>query len=323
LTQSVFIQYNIKEVSLLRNKEMKYLKKSAEVLIGKAGVQSKSHLSDYTATLVMPTLYSDGSGEDLLGIQVTREHLVHLRNEIDDYLSKTNDNTPASKEVGSVNNFNIKVETGLTEAQVLGVLGQVSQQVRQLLQTKSQQKQAQLVIDPRLVIVNEIRSLESQTLWSAKLRLLSGFKDFSVTDARIELSVIGNSEEEVRAKLNSGFHDLIMACLYPDSSESRIPDIIQENNQPTSGSDESKKADEKDATQFKLKPSYVMSIPIGGGKWEARTRIFNGIDDKLVDLVATAGSEEAAREELDKKFSSFAGPMTNFIKFMSQALQAL
>lgn len=79
------------------------------------------------------------------------------------------------------------------------------------------------------------------------------------------------------------------------------------------------KTDNKDSTPFKLNPIRVMSMKVGAEKWEARTRIFNGISDGLVDLIATADSEEAAREELDKKFENFAKPMTNFIKFMSQA----
>jgi len=76
---------------------------------------------------------------------------------------------------------------------------------------------------------------------------------------------------------------------------------------------------EIDSSSVKINPSRVMSMKVGTEKWEARTRLFNGIDDRLVDLVATADSEEAARAELDKKFESFARLMTNFMKFMSQA----
>lgn len=79
------------------------------------------------------------------------------------------------------------------------------------------------------------------------------------------------------------------------------------------------KIDDKDYTSFKLNPIRVMSMKVGAEKWEARTRIFNGINDGLTDLIATGDSEEAAREELDKKFENFAKVMTNFIKFMSQA----
>lgn len=375
---------------------MKYLKKSAEVLIGKAGGQNQSlsniDLADYTAMLTMITSYRDGSGEEVSGINVTRQHLEQMRNAINDYLFRTDNNTPVS-ETGSVNNFNFKVETGLTEVQTLNVFSQVSQQVTQLLQNSNQQKQAQLVIDPRLVMVKQLlpKGLNS---WVAKLRLLSGFKDFSI-DGKIELSIMGSSEEEVRAKLDTGFNDLIMACVDPDLSESRIPDIAaQENQQPVNSAQETgikpirfnlnkvtarkinekewkatikscdgceiavvsalgdteteaksqlylkliplsadcsfdanepenskqnNETNDKEATQFKLNPSRVMSMKIGVDKWEARTRIFNGISPGLTNLVATGASEEAAREELDKKFSDFAGPMTNFIKFMSQA----
>lgn len=381
---------------------MKYLKKSSEVLIGKAGSQDEQKLTkhgfaltDHTAMLTLVTHYSDGSGEELSGLCVTHEHLEQIRKAIDDYLLKTDNNIQISKETGSVNNFNFKVETGLTEAQTLNVFDQVSQQVKQMLQNNNKQKQTQLAICPKLVTVNQLLP-EGQNSWSAKLRLLSGLKDFS-TDGKIELSVMGSSEKEVRAKLNTGFCDLIMACVNPDSSVSRIPDIFHENQQPVNSIKDTRikrlrldiinvtskktnevwearipywdgcnkeltsfgdteteartqlykelifllqdqlsacyfsdttepgstkqvnKTDDKDVTQFKLNPSRVMSIKIGSEKWEARTRIFNGINAGLTDLVATGVSEEAAREELDKKFSDFAEPMTNFIKFMSQA----
>lgn len=373
---------------------MEYLKKSAEVLIGKAGSQNEQKssmygLTDHTAMLTLVTHYSDGSGEQLSGICVTREHLEQMRNAIDDYLFRTDNNTPVS-ETGSVNNFNIKAETGLTEAQALSVFGQVSQQVKQMLQNSNQQNQTQLVINPKLVIVNQYKPTGEPDSWFAKVRVLTG--SISSPDGRLELSVLGDSEENARAKLNTGFYDLIMACLNPGSSKSRIPDIVYENQQPVNSAQETRfkplkfdlsklttkktnegwkarivsrdgwnievtapgnteieartnlyqrlilisadcssdanelenskqtnETDDKDDTKFKLNPSRVMSMKIGADKWEARTRIFNGINPGLTDLVATGISEEEAREELDKKFSDFAGPMTNFIRFMSQA----
>lgn len=294
---------------------MKYLKKSAEVLIGKAGVQ-KSHLSDYTVTLVLPTHYSDGSGDDLLGIQVTRGHLEHLRNEIDRCLSETTEDKPEPESVELVNNLSFKAETGLAEAQLLGVFDQVSQQVKQMLQTRNQQKQTQLVIDPKLMMIIQHKPTGKPDSWSAKIHTLTGLKDF-FANGRLELSVFADSEENARERLNIAFHNFIMACIYPDSSESRIPDIVRENQQPVSESYETKKADDKDSTPFKLNPDRVMSMKVGADKWEARTRFFN-VNDGLTDLVATADSEETAREELDKKFSNLAGPMMNFIRFMSQ-----
>jgi hypothetical protein len=362
---------------------MKYLKKSAEVLIGKAGVQSQSHLSDYTATLILPTYYSDESGEDLLGVQVTREHLEQLQNEIDRYLRETTENKPEPESV-------------MSEEEASRFLVAVKQVTKQL-QNRSQQKQAQLVIDPRLVMVNELRSLERQTLWSAKLRLPLTLKDFTITNERLALLAVGSSEKEVRAKLDTAFHNLIMAGVNPDSDESKIPDIVQESQQPVNlaqdtrvkplrldlgkvtsiktnegwkariaywngcnrilsvfGNSESEakaelykelivelqeqydvysssttsepgnikqadKASDKDSASFKLNPSRVMSMKVGADKWEARTKLFNWTSDGLTDLVATASSEEAARDELDKKFLNLAGPMMNFIKFMSQA----
>src|SRR4028119_1949182 len=216
---------------------MKYLKKSAQVLIGKAGVQSKSHLSDYTATLVLPTHYSDGSGDDLLGIQVTREHLEWLRNEIDRYLSETTENKLEPENVKVVNNLSFKAETGLTEAQVLGVFGQVGQQVRQMLQTRNQQKQAQLVIDPKLMMVIQHKPTGEPDSWSAKIHTLTGLDDFFAS-GRLELSVLADSEENARERLNIAFHNFIIACIYPDSPESRIPDIVRKNQRPVSENDE-------------------------------------------------------------------------------------
>ena len=398
---------------------MKYLKKSAEVLIGKAGVQPRSDLSDYTATLVLPTHYFDGSGEDLQGIQVTREHLEWLRNEIDRYLmSETTEDKPESESVELVNNLSFKAETGLTESQLLGVLGQVSQQVRQRLQTRNQQKQAQLVIDPKLMMVIQHKPTGEPDSWSAKIHTLTGLDDFFAS-GRLELSVLADSEENARERLNIAFHNFIIACIYPDSPESRIPDIVRKNQRPVSENDEktvarvfatlnqqlteqlknsnrvkgmlqvidkvtSKKTnegwearavywkgcnieltafgdteteartkvykelivllqdqltnfanhlsvankpedikqvdnpDDKDSAPLKLNPSRVMSMKIGADKWEARTKLFSWTSDQSTDLVATADSEEAAREDLDKKFSNLAGPMMNFIKFMSQ-----
>lgn len=374
---------------------MKYLKKSAEVLVGNAGGQNEdnlggNNLADYTAMLTMITYGCDGAGEAFLGICATPEHLEQIRNAIDNYLFRTDGNALTSERVGFVNNLNIKSET--SEEEIVRVFATVSQQVTERLQNRNQQKQTELVIDPRLVIVNQFGPSENQNSWSAKLRLLSGLKDFS-TDGRIELSVLGSSEKEVREKLNTGFYHLIMACINPDLSESRIPDIVHENQRPVNSAQDTKikpirfdlskvtsrkinekewiatikscegyeiavvsglgdteteaktqlyqkliflsadcfcyanepennkqinETGNKDATQFKLNSSRVMSMKIGVDKWEARTRLFNGIGDRLVDLVATADSEESARKELDKKFSDFAGPMTNFIKFMSQ-----
>lgn len=422
---------------------MKYLKKSAEVLIGKAGSQNEQELSkygltDHTAMLTLVTHYSHGSGEELSGICVTHEHLEQMRNAINDYLSKIDNNAPISEEVGSVNNFYLKVETGLNEAQTLKVFGQFSQQVKQMLQNNNQQKQTQLAIDPKLVMVNQYKPTGEPNSWFAKIRVLTGI--ISNPDGRIELEALGDSEENVRKELNVGFHNLIMACVNPDSSESRIPDIAHENQQKikrrqglqkltqflqdegfyedgrledlqdllsgdrSSGKNQqpvnstqdtkikslrldtgevtSKKTDErweastivywndgsraltafgdteaeaiaqlhkelilfqdhlsanhfsaaneaenseqinesneKGATQFKLNPSRFMSMKIGTEKWEARTRLFNGMNFELIDLVAKANSEEEAREELNNKFSNFARGMTNFIKFMSQ-----
>lgn len=425
---------------------MKYLKKSADVLIGKAGGQNEAsqfyyNVADYTAMVAMTTNNDDGLREEFSGICVTHEQLKQIRKAIDDYLLKTDGNAQTSEQVGYVNNFNIKAETGLTETQALSVFGKVSQQVKQMLQNNNQQKQTQLVIDPKLVRVNQYKPTGNPDSWFAKISVLTG--SISDPDGRLELSVLGNSEENARTRLNTDFNDLIMACVDPDLSESIIPDIVHENQQKkkrrqglqklthflqdegfykdgvledlqdllsgdrSSGenqqsakstqdtktkslrldlsevtskktnelweasrrvywndhnrkltgvgnteteaiaqlhkelilfqdnlfadhslganankpenSEQTNETDDKDATQFKLNPSRVMSMKVGPEKWEARTRVFKGIGYGLVDLVATADSEEAARKELDKKFSDFAGPMTNFIKFMSQA----
>jgi hypothetical protein len=381
---------------------MKYLKKSAEVLIGKAGVRPRSDLSDYTATLVLPTHYSDGSGDNLLGIQVTREHLVQLRGEIHRYLSETTENKPEPESVELVNNFNLKsIELKMSEEEVDRILAKIKQPSKlQHLQNRNQQKQTHLVIDPKLMMVIQHKPTGQPDSWSAKIHILPGLNSIA-EGGKLELSVLGNCEENARERLSIAFHDFIMTCLKPDSSESRIPDIVRENQQPVNSakgtdikllefdlnevtsretiskktsekweartvhwlngcereliafgeteikartqlykgleglealllanrssdtnepenSKQVNKADDKDSAPFKLNPNRAMSMKIGVDKWEARTKIFNGINDELVDLVATAGSEEVARKELDIKFSNFAIPTMNFIKFMSQ-----
>lgn len=293
---------------------MKYLKKSAQVLIGKTGVQSKSHLSDYTATLVLLTHYSDASGDDLLGVQVTRKHLEQLRNEIDRYLSETSEDKPEPESVELVNNLSFISE--ICEGKTVYDFVIVKPQVTEQSQNMSQQKQTHLVIDPKVVMVNQLKPTGEPDSWFAKICVLTGV--LPDPDGKLEMSVLGNSEENVRAKLNTGFHDLIMACINPDSLESKIPDIVRENQQPDSQNSETNKTDDKDSAPLKLNPSRVMSMKIGADKWEARTKLFNWTSDGLTDLVATADSEEAARQELDKKFSNLAGPMMNFIRFMSQ-----
>lgn len=380
---------------------MKYLKKSAEVLIGKAGSQNENNLSgcdlaDYTAMLAMTTYRCDGNEEEFSGICATRSHLEQIRSAIDGYLLKPENveeiDGNTFKPLIGARVFDAATNSVLSAEESTKIFGKITEQVART--QNREQKQTRLEIDPKLVMVEQFGTPEEPNSWSAKLRILSNV-EFSI-DGKINLSAIGSSEEEVRTKLNTSFHCLIMACVSPDSPESRILDIIHDNQQPINlaknvkknpltfdlskttvneigqewearivywngcnieltayGSTPSKaknelyeelivrlqnqlstyslseanepesskqvdKPDDKDSTLFKLNPSRVMSMKIGAKTWEARTRLFNGISDGLVDLVATGDSEEVAREELDKKFESFARPMTNFIKFMSQ-----
>lgn len=150
--------------------------------------------------------------------------------------------------------------------------------------------------------LSEITLKRNNEGWEARIVYWNG--------CNIELTTFGTSETEARIEL---YKELIIRL------QNQLSVYCSPNTHELENSKRVDLVDDKDSALFKLNPSRVMSMKIGAEKWEARTRIFNGIDDRLVDLSATAGSEEAAREELDKKFESFAKPMTNFIKFMSQA----
>lgn len=154
----------------------------------------------------------------------------------------------------------------------------------------------QLTFDLGKITVNE-----TGQEWKARIVYWDG--------CNIELTAYGSTPSRAKAKL---YEELIVWLQNQLSAYS-----LSEANEPES-SKQVDKPDEKDSTPFRLNPSRVMSMKIGAETWEARTRLFNGISDGLVDLVATGDSEKVARKELDKKFENFARPMTNFIKFMSQ-----
>ena len=380
---------------------MKYLKKSAEVLIGEAGSQNENNLSgcdlaDYTAMLAITTYRCDGNEEEFSGICATRSHLEQIRSAINGYLLKSKNveemDGNTFKPLIGAQVFDAATNSVLSVEESTKIFAKITERVART--QNKEQKQTRLEIDPKLVMVEQFVLPEKPNSWSAKLHILSNV-EFSI-DGKINLSAIGSSEEEARAKLNTSFHCLITACTSSDSPESRILDIVHDNQQPINlaenvkknpltfdlgkitvnetgqewkarivywdgcnieltayGSTPSRakaklyeelivwlqnqlsaynlseanepesskqvdKPDEKDSTPFRLNPSRVMSMKIGAETWEARTRLFNGISDGLVDLVATGDSEKVARKELDKKFENFARPMTNFIKFMSQ-----
>lgn len=158
-------------------------------------------------------------------------------------------------------------------------------------------------MDTKLTVaVNKTTSKRTSEGWEARIVYWKG--------CNIELTAYGNSEAEAKAEL---YKELIIRL-----QDQFAADKLSTANEAESGR-QVNETDNKDSVPFKLNPIRVMSMKIGAERWEARTRVFNGINDGLIDLVAVADSEDVARYELDKKFSSFATAMTNFIKFMSQA----
>lgn len=375
---------------------MKYLKKSAEVLIGKAGGQSEAsqfyyNVADYTAMVAMTTNSCDGLDEEFSGVCVTHEQLKQIRKAIDDYLSKTDDNAPVSEKVGSVNkfslksaiskrwgqdnplkdpvnSFNLKSEISKKEAadaifgtvnelmsevttskntngvweakivhgrngsNILTSLGDTETEARtklyQLIETWKDQlfphRSSDELRIPNIVKENEqsVNSAQKRKIkpllrvdlskamskkteegWEARIVYWNG--------CNIELTAFGSTEFEAKAEL---YKEMAVKL------QNQLVSLFSAENEPKDSkqTNETDETDDKDATQFKLNPSRVMSTKVGVDKWEARTRLCNGMNFELVDLVATADSEEIARWNLDKKFSDFAKGMTNFIKFMSQ-----
>jgi hypothetical protein len=227
---------------------MKYLKPESAILVGSS--TSSTHGVDIrgeytaTATLSLTTVCSDGSGEQLQGIYVTRSQLEQIRNEIDNYLQKTAESQSklgiadskqkpeadaittevnASTEIdGSETHLAWKLRNwskvfGEAEAAKSGTsnatlnpsnFGKVDD-TPALGSNDAEQKQ-KLKINSKLVWMEQSDEIPSKP-YCAKISEWCNPGDGD--RGSISLYALGSSEEEARATLDAQFEALVLRCV--------------------------------------------------------------------------------------------------------------
>lgn len=216
---------------------MKYLKPASAILVGSSvSGFNKATTEECTATLGLTTLCSDGSGEQLQGIYVTRSQLEQMRNEIDNYLRNTAEGEPKlgvadslrkpeATAVTSDFNVNITGNSNFSKEEEIGkLLLEIAQRVtetqgRQSNDAESKQK---LKINPELVWIEQSAEIPSKP-YSAKIYQWCNPGDGN--RGSISLYALGKSEEEARATLDAQFEALVLRCADTGLTKPEVSDV--------------------------------------------------------------------------------------------------
>lgn len=214
---------------------MKYLKPLSPVLVGTSESDfkrfgSQFNSTEYTATLGLTTLCSDGSREQLQGIYITRSQLEQIRDEINNYLRNTAKSEPKLGIADSLqkpeatavtSNFDVNItgDSNFSKEEEIGKL--LLEIARRVTETQGRQSneaepKPKLRINPELVKLQESWQVRTEPY---RASIIQEFNTGDRICGSVNLYALGKSEEEARATLDVQFEALVLQCV--DAAETK------------------------------------------------------------------------------------------------------
>ena len=305
---------------------MKYLKPASAILVGSSTSGfDRATTEEYMVTLGLTTFCSNGSGEELQGIYVTRSQLEQIREEIDNCLRDTANGDTEKKQRLKINPELVKIELSTVP---------LSKPFRASIDQACINYYSSGGITLQSVGNSE---KESRTTLDEQFKeLVMKCTDTGLTKPKISNATLDSEFDELRqeiqrTKSNPKTQAIMQrfACIAESEQAGQKGADKSKISNATPSSDNLEKVDAAPAGKsektdllktegknqvFKLNPNRVASrrdpTIEGYGQWEARTTLYFG--ETPLEVVSSGHMmEESARTALDYKVGRLIDGMTD------------